>query len=393
MSELLDPAGEISGGASGAAPGALSVDALTKRLGLPKTLFWDADKTALSIINQTKLPETLEILTLTCYQEVIDAIKVLAVRGAPAIGVAGAYALCVWSENQQNFAPENTAGYLAQLDQVAHEVAHARPTAVNLEICVNKAVAALKKYATEHTAATTTANNSQLTVPKLQEQLLSIVQQMEEHDILDNLNIGTNGAALIQDGFGVLTHCNAGSLATVYLGTALSALYVAHAQGKRIHVYADETRPLAQGARLTAWELMQAGIDVTLQCDDMAASLMAQGKIDCVIVGADRIAQNGDAANKIGTLNLAILANYYDIPFYVAAPKTTFDVSCACGADIPIEYRAPEEVTHWYYSEVPASLNVYNPAFDVTPAHLIDAIITNEGIYYKQDQPPYYQFS
>ncbi|MCK5595692.1 S-methyl-5-thioribose-1-phosphate isomerase, partial [bacterium] len=226
-----------------------------------------------------------------------------------------------------------------------------------------------------------------LSVNTIKSKLLDEAQKIIKEDKNICRNIGKNGAKLIKDGDVILTHCNAGGLATADYGTALGVIFCAAEQGKKIRVYADETRPLLQGARLTTWELMQAGIDVTLICDNMAGSLMKQGEIDCVIVGADRIASNGDTANKIGTYSLAVLAKAHNIPFYVAAPISTFDMKIKSGKQIPIEQRAPDEITNPHGRRIaPKNACVYNPAFDVTPAKLISAIITECGVIKKPDR-------
>ena len=324
----------------------------------------------LRLIEQTLLPEQLEYILLDDTQAIFDAIKRLAVRGAPAIGCAAAIGLAAivrkvkFSNSSEliNFAQEN-----------ADRLAESRPTAVNLfwalNICINK----IK----ENTAAT---------VNELQNILLKTALDILEEDIQMCRSIGTHGKSILKDGMGILTHCNAGALATGDYGTALSPMYVAHEAGMKIKVYADETRPLLQGSRLTAWELNQAGIDVTVICDNMAAQVMKEGKIDLVIVGSDRLSANGDAANKIGTYGVAILAKYHNIPFYVAAPYSTFDLSLDCGEKIPIEQRDPQEIANGFGRRTaPLDINFYNPAFDVTPNELITGIITEKGIFY----PPY----
>lgn len=317
------------------------------------------------LIDQTLLPNELKYIYCKTVEEVWEAIKVLKVRGAPAIGIAGALGtvLGLWHSTAKNY-PE----FKSELDKVTSYLATSRPTAVNLF------------WALDRMKATAEANKGD-DIPKLKEILLSEAQKIIAEDKAMCRAMGRNGAELIKDGDTILTHCNAGGLATADYGTALAVMFSAHEQGKKIKVFADETRPLLQGARLTTWELMQAGIDVTLICDNMAAQVMKEGRINCVIVGADRIAANGDTANKIGTYGVAILAKEHKIPFYVAAPTSTLDMSLATGDLIPIEQRDPEEVTQKFGKRTaPEKVKVYNPAFDVTPARLIDAIITEKGI-------------
>lgn len=322
------------------------------------------DRAMLRIIDQRKLPAEKSMVVLKDYREVIDAVKTLAVRGAPALGVTGAAAVAMWAVNN---APgtSDVDGFRTSLSHVAHDVATARPTAVNLSWGVDRALEvildALQNGATIQMAAASG---------------LARAKRMEKEDEECNRAIGKAGALLLPEGARVLTHCNAGSLATVFYGTALGVVYAAYDRGCVSHVYCDETRPVGQGSRLTAWELTEAGIPCTVQCDDMSAMLMKQGLVDAVIVGADRICANGDTANKIGTYSLAIVADYHRIPFYVAAPTSTIDLNLQEGSQIPIEFRDPSEVC-----DVKAyPRNVYNPAFDVTPAELINGIITEKGV-------------
>ena len=322
------------------------------------------------LIDQTLLPNEFKQIYCDDVESVWEAIKSLRVRGAPAIGIAGALGavLGIWKSKATNY-PD----FAAELKKVTDYLATSRPTAVNL-------FWALKRI--EQTAE----KHKDLEIEQLKGVLLDEAQNIIEEDRARCRAIGQHGLNLLRNGDTILTHCNAGGLATSDYGTALAVMFSAHESGKNISVYADETRPLLQGARLTAWELMQAGIDVTLICDNMAAQVMKEGKIQCVIVGADRIAANGDTANKIGTYNVAILAKVHDIPFYVAAPTSTLDFSLKTGDLIPIEQRAAEEVTEGFGSRTaPEGVKVYSPAFDVTPAHLITAIITEKGIA----QPPY----
>jgi len=327
------------------------------------TIEWSNGK--VKLIDQTLLPNELKYIECTNVDELWEAIKVLRVRGAPAIGIAGALGtvLGIWNSEAKNYSE-----FIDQLDKVTSYLAMSRPTAVNLF------------WALGRMKAVADANNDK-DIPQLKEILLAEAQKIIDDDKVMCRAIGKYGAELIKDGDTILTHCNAGGLATADYGTALAIMFTAHEQGKRIKVFADETRPLLQGARLTSWELLQAGIDVTLICDNMAGQVMKEGKINCVIVGADRIAANGDTANKIGTYGVAILAKEHKIPFYVAAPTSTFDLRLATGDLIPIEQRKAEEITEGFGERTaPHGVKVYNPAFDVTPARLIDAIITEKGI-------------
>lgn len=334
---------------------------------LPRSISINSDGTCVTLIDQRKLPEKLEYLYVETWQEMVKLIQSLAVRGAPAIGIAGAFALVLFFNNQFGdicaiFTRDNA---LTSLRDIAQKIAQARPTAVNLQWALDKVLADLGQIPKD------------VTYQQLSSVLLKSACKIASDNEIECKSIGEHGAKLLQEGSNVLTHCNAGSLATAYYGTALGIIYAAFNQGKINHVFVDETRPLLQGARLSVWELNQAGIPVTLQCDNMAASLMRAHKVDAVIVGADRIAANGDVANKVGTYNLAILAQYHNIPFYVAAPTSTIDTSLQDGSYIPIEYRNKNEV----FESLPASVNVYNPAFDVTDAQLITAIITEKGIF------------
>ena len=327
------------------------------------TIQWHEGK--VELIDQTLLPNEFKHIYCENVDEIWEAIKVLRVRGAPAIGIAGALGtvLGVWNSEAESY-PD----FRSQLVEVTDYLATSRPTAVNLF------------WALDRMKATAEANKDK-DVPQLKQILLDEAQKIIDEDRATCRAIGRNGAELVSDGDTILTHCNAGGLATADYGTALAVMFAAHEQGKSIKVFADETRPLLQGARLTTWELMQAGIDVVLICDNMAAQVMKEGRIDCVIVGADRIAANGDAANKIGTYGVAILAKEHKIPFYVAAPTSTLDMSLATGDLIPIEQRGAEEITEKFGQRTaPEGVKVYSPAFDVTPARLIDAIITEKGI-------------
>jgi len=332
-------------------------------------IIW-ADRT-LKIIDQTLLPTELVWVELPSVTTVWDAIKQLQVRGAPAIGICAAFGVLVGLVARK---PENLAAAQESVSESARYLATSRPTAVNLFWALER----MEGVAGALPAATT----PQAFFERLEQEALTILAE----DLETGLSIGRFGAHLVHEGAGVLTHCNAGSLATGGHGTALSVLYQAHAQGRRFRVYADETRPLLQGARLTAWELQRAGIDTTLICDNAAAQVMREGKIDLIIVGADRVAANGDTANKIGTYGVAVLAEAHGIPLYVAAPVSTLDPALADGDQIPIEERGGEEVTGGFGKvTAPAGIKVYNPAFDVTPASLIAGIITECGVV----TPPY----
>jgi len=323
------------------------------------------------LIDQTELPAREVYLERTDYRLLADDIRRLAVRGAPAIGVAGAFGVVLGMQPEADLAP---AEFRKRFQQVCGELAGTRPTAVNLFWAIGRMKAVVELMPES-------VSSAQI-LHGLEAEAIEICEQ----DRRLCRAIGEFGAELIGTGSRILTHCNAGALATAGIGTALAVVYVAGEQGKKISVFVDETRPLLQGSRLTAWELTQAGIEATLICDNMAASVMARGLVDLVITGADRIAANGDVANKIGTYSLACLANRHGIPFYVAAPFSTFDLSISNGSKIPIEERDSREVTSPCGLEIaPAGIKVFNPAFDVTPAELVSAIITDKGIIH----PPY----
>jgi methylthioribose-1-phosphate isomerase len=324
----------------------------------------------LELIDQRKLPGELVKLRCRSVEEVWDAIKTLAVRGAPAIGVAAGYGLVL---ALQGLGEGNDIGHgLSTVEESCRYLASSRPTAVNLFWAIERISGRARRLVAEQPKADLQA---------LREVVLNEADAIYQEDVDMCRRIGLNGEEFIKDGGGILTHCNAGSLATAGQGTALSVMFEAHKKGKTFRVFADETRPLLQGARLTAWELSQAGIDVTVVCDNMAGWLMKQGEIDAVITGADRIAANGDTANKIGTYGLSILAEKHGIPFYVAAPSSTFDLDIKSGSEIPIEQRAAEEVTTIAGTRIaPDGVSVYNPAFDVTDASLIAAIVTERGV-------------
>lgn len=318
----------------------------------------------LRFVEQTLLPRELVVSIARTSDEVIAELGRLALRGAPALGVAGACAVVLYACNETK--SETVQGLLAELEEVAPRIALSRPTAVNLSWGVNKVMDFARKQA--HLAPT---------LCDFVQALFNEVKQMEAEDELTNRKLGEIGAKLIPENCRVLTHCNAGSLATVFFGTALGVVYTAAQQGKIERVFVDETRPLGQGARLTVWELAHAGIPTTLLCDNVAAVLMKKGMVDLVLVGADRVCKNGDVANKIGSYALALLAHYHNIPFYVAAPFSTFDGQCLSGDAIVIEQRPASEVV----SVVPNGVDVLNPAFDVIPAEFITAIITEKGIF------------
>lgn len=337
---------------------------------ISSALKWIGDSEGyLEIIDQRKLPGEVTKLKITDTEQLHEAIKTLAVRGAPAIGVAAGYGMVLALQKLE--VDTSTEQVLDLIEQRSKYLASSRPTAVNLFWALERVEKAAKHLVKSENPATAES------VKKL---VFDIAQTIYEEDVQMCLRIGQNGQKFIPDGGAVLTHCNAGALATAGQGTALSVIYQAHKNGKRFKVYADETRPLLQGARLTMWELQQAGIESTLICDNMAGWLMKQNKIDAVIVGADRIAANGDTANKIGTYSLAVLAKKHGVPFYIAAPSSTFDMSISSGKQIPIEERSADEVRGFSAIPVaPKDVAVYNPAFDVTEATLITAIITEGG--------------
>jgi methylthioribose-1-phosphate isomerase len=319
----------------------------------------------LRILDQSKLPREQIFADLDNYQDVVLAIKEMRVRGAPAIGVAAAYGIALGASGITTASKDK---FLAQLNQVMQTFAASRPTAVNLFQAINR----MKKAAGGDGVA------------EIKNSLVNEAKRIHEEEVTSTKHLSQLGAGLIKDSFTLLTHCNAGPLATAGYGTALGVIKAAKEQGKRVSVFATETRPLLQGARLTTWELRQEGISVTLITDSMAGYFMQQKKIDCVIVGADRIAANGDVANKIGTYTLAVLAQENKIPFYVAAPTSTIDLSLSSGDKIPIEERSPEEVTHIQGIPIaPEDIKAANPAFDVTPNQYINAIITEKGIIRK----------
>lgn len=328
-----------------------------------KTLWWDRGN--LWIIDQRLLPEREKNLALRNVQEVWSAIHNMAIRGAPAIGCVAAYGIALSAMNAKT---KNPAEFRKNIEDDIKYLATSRPTAYNLFFVLDR----MKKVLEE---------SADIPVENLRKRIIAEADAIYREDLECCYKIGLNGASLIKNGMNILTHCNAGGLATSGLGTALSAFFVAKKERKRFHVFVDETRPVLQGARLTAWELKRTGIPYTLICDNMAGYLMRQGKIDLVITGADRIAVNGDTANKIGTYSLAVLAEYHKIDFYIAAPCSTFDPKIKTGREIPIEERDAGEVrTIKGIGISPADAPVYNPAFDITPAGLIRGFITENGI-------------
>ncbi len=344
---------------------------------------WSADRRALRYLDQRLLPSEARVCEVRVLADVIEAIRTLAIRGAPAIGVAAAIGLAVALDDaverstlaglagdvSSNEAMAiQTSMRRALLPAFARDLIASRPTAVNLAWAVTRLTM----------RATTVADN------ELQAALYSEADQILREDIAMCDAIGAHGLSLIPDGTRLLTHCNAGALATAGIGTALAPVHAAHAAGRRVHVYADETRPLRQGARLTAWELRRAGIDVTVLPDGAAASLLRTGMIDLVIVGADRIAANGDVANKIGTYGVALAAHAHNIPFYVAAPWSTVDAATKTGAEIEIEHRHASEL-----GDLPDGVSVWNPAFDVTPRALVSGYLTDRGFV----EPPFTMFT
>jgi methylthioribose-1-phosphate isomerase len=386
---------------------------------IPRTIWWGVDETtgnpAVYLIDQTRLPLQGDVLMCNVAQGVCTAIQSLAVRGAPALGVAAALALALWTENETE-GIETTDQYVAGLSEVAQAVMSTRPTAVNLHWGAER----LMRIA---------ADNMDLSLDDLKDLVVQEALNMQAEDEERNRLIGKHGAELLPDEAKILTHCNAGSLATAYFGTALGVVFTAHEQGKIAHVWVDETRPVNQGGRLTAWELRMAGIPSALIADSMAGFVMSKGWVDAIIVGADRIAANGDTANKIGTYSLAVLAKHHGIPFYVAAPTSTVDLTIGSGADIVIEERDPRELMGFtvsgtfepdspdanrafdlltkdgaydmklakghqmvidrkgggynfdaWFRITPPDVQVFNPAFDVTPGELITAIITERGV-------------
>lgn len=334
-----------------------------------KTVAFNEARDAVVILDQTQLPRRESYLTLTTAEDVWEAIKRLKVRGAPAIGIAAAYGIAMCMRRWKG---EDRAVFLAEFERVKTYLGGARPTAVNLTAALERMARVMRRH-------------PDAPVDEWRRLLTDEALAIRADDAQACRRIGENALAFLRPGMGLLTHCNAGHLAVSEYGTALSPIYLGQERGYGFKVFADETRPLLQGARLTAYELREAGVDVTLICDNMASLVMRQGWVRAVLVGCDRVAANGDVANKIGTSGLAILAHHYGIPFYVLGPTSTIDTRCATGADIVIEERQPEEVTEMWYAHrmAPEGISVYNPAFDVTPHELIRAIITEEGVFYE----------
>ena len=337
-----------------------------------KTIEWIKDKNVSRMVDQLVIPYEYKLVDITTSDDMYNAIKTMIVRGAPAIGIAGAHGMALAAIEIAK-KTQNPQDFLTQLKEKAEFLKSSRPTAVNLMWAVDKQYDYIK--------------NCEKSVNEMVQMLIDHGIKLENEDIEINKKIGDNGAALVpKKGATILTHCNAGALATVGYGTALGVVRSAFANDNTIQVFADETRPRQQGARITTFELAMDGIPVTLITDGMSGYFMNKGMIDMVVVGADRIAANGDTANKIGTYNLAIVANYHHIPFYIAAPLSTIDTSISTGKEIPIEERSHDEVTHINGKSVCAEgVNVINPGFDVTPACLIKGIITEKGVLY----PPY----
>lgn len=327
-----------------------------------RTVAWTGD--SVRLIDQTALPGRLEYVEILDWRRVVDAIKEMVVRGAPAIGCTAALGMVLAAREYSRL---DADGFRGGMNEAAESLRLSRPTAVNLSWAIDRILRLIDRE---------TGHGIRLSACVEREAIL-----MLEEDLQINRALGKNGAALLPDSGNVLTHCNAGALCAVGYGTALGVIRAAVESGKSVHVYADETRPRLQGMKLTAWELKQDGIPVTVIADNMAAVLMRDGKVDCIVVGADRIAANGDTANKVGTYGLAVLAHHHGIPFYVAAPLSTVDYHAADGSDIPIEERSETEMTHLSgISLGPADVSAWNPAFDVTPAALISAIITESGV-------------
>ena len=338
-----------------------------------ETVDLDDEKSALIILDQTQLPKEIKILSLTKQNQIWDAIYQLKVRGAPAIGIAGAIGLYLAAKEIKE---DTFDEFYNKLKEAKEYLDSARPTAVNLSWALSR----LERVVLD---------NNGKTISEIKEILHKEAIAIKEEDTLVCKRIGEYGLSLVKEGDGLLTHCNAGQLATSKYGTATAPMYLGQERGYHFRVFADETRPLLQGARLTAFELDSAGIDVTLICDNMASSVMKKGWIDAVFVGCDRVAANGDTANKIGTSGVAILAKHYGIPMYICAPTSTIDMNCRTGADIHIEERASEEITEMWYEKrmAPTGIKTFNPSFDVTDHNCITAIITEYGVAY----PPFEQ--
>jgi len=330
------------------------------------TVHFDEKKERLLILDQTRLPGKVCYISLKTQDQIIDAIATLKVRGAPAIGITAAFALCL---GMKPFIGLSFDAFYTHFKEVGAQLAQARPTAVNLSWAIGR----MEK---------TILRNRKAAIPEILEAMRSEACRIKEEDKIMCRNIGIHGLSLLKPGWGILTHCNAGHLAASWYGTALSPIYTGQEMGYHFRVFADETRPLLQGARLTAFELQYAGVDTTLICDNMASVVMEKGLVQAVLTGCDRVACNGDTANKIGTNTLAILARHYGIPFYICAPSSTIDADCKTGQNIVIEERSPEEITEkWYRKRMaPENIKVFNPAFDITHHSLITAFITEKGV-------------
>lgn len=335
------------------------------------TVAFDEEACELIIIDQTKLPNETVLKHIHSLDETYDAIKTLAVRGAPAIGVAAAIGLYVACERLSS---KDTESFASEFHRAKVYLASSRPTAVNLFWALER----MQKVVSDNLTSD---------LGEIKRLLRDEASKILYEDVEVCRKLGEYGLTLIKDGDGILTHCNAGRLAAVKYGTALSPMHVGAEQGRKFRVYCDETRPLLQGARLSAFEMLSAGMETTVLCDNMAASVMKKGLVNTVFTGCDRVAANGDAANKIGTMNVAILAKHFNIPFYIFAPSSTIDMKCKSGEDITIEFRSPEEVSEMWFEKrmTPGGVNIYNPAFDVTDASLITAFVTEYGII----RPPY----
>ena len=330
------------------------------------TVRLDDENNAVVIIDQTKLPGKIEIISLHTAQEIWNAIYLLQVRGAPAVGVAAAYGIYVLAKRMDT---EDYDTFYREFVRQKEYLDSSRPTAVNLSWALNRMQRVVEAHSGE-------------TVAQIKEALHRESVAIQEEDIWVCRMIGEHGLTLVKPGDGILTHCNAGQLATSKYGTATAPIYLGEERGYHFHVFADETRPLLQGARLTAFELQSSGVDVTLICDNMSATVMKNGWVNAVFVGCDRVAANGDAANKIGTSVVAAVAKYYGVPVYICAPTSTIDLNTPTGAEIKIEQRPAEEVTEMWYKErmAPEGIKVFNPAFDVTDHELIAGIVTEYGV-------------
>ena len=339
----------------------------------PRTIRWTEDGEGLLILDQTELPERRIERELRSLEEVAEAIESLRVRGAPLIGITAAMGVAALARREARKSRLDADQLRDRVEAWCERLEATRPTAVNLSWALRRMRRAAEAGPEDDGGA-------------LAEQLATEADRVREEDRAMCRRIGEHAVELLEDGARAVTHCNAGALATGGIGTALAPLYVAHERGWDLRVFADETRPLLQGSRLTAWELSQAGIDVTVVADGMAGALMERERPDVVLVGADRIAANGDVANKIGTYGLAVLARHHDVPFYVLAPTSTVDLELASGEEIPIEHRSPEEIRRGFGTlTAPEEVEAWSPAFDVTPASMVDAIVTEQGIC----RPPY----